>query len=234
MNSLSFEENEWKFLSKVIGKDMICLDIGANQGFYTVFLSRKVGRNGKVFAFEPLPGEFRKLKQNLRINRCSNIVMERMAIGACDGIADMFVCLDGHGSRSSMRTPPEEVTARTQVEKVPITTVDRYVQRNKIKRIDFIKIDVEGAERDVLESSREVFSQLRPLVMIEMADVTTHQFGYRAVENYHFLERHGFKLFEFSRSGNLKPARPKDQYRENLIALPNEKLHMISDFMEKN
>jgi len=155
-----------------------------------------------------------------------------MAIGFQEGVTDIIVCLDGHGSRSSMRKPPEEVKARTKVEKVPIITLDSYVRNNNVKHIDFIKIDVEGAERDVLKGGIEVLTTLCPVLMVEMADVATQQFGYLAVENYKYLEDYGFVWFEVTPNGFLKAAKRKSTYRENLIAVPREKLRQISDLMD--
>ncbi|MGH7900112.1 MAG: FkbM family methyltransferase [Thermodesulfobacteriota bacterium] len=232
--SRSYEEGELKFVQRFVKPGMICFDIGANQGFYTVLLSRQVSLQGKVFAFEPVTSEFRKLKRNIQINRCSSVtVLERMGVSSHEGVADMFVCLDGHGSRSSMRQPPEEVKARTKVQKVSMTTLDSYVRKNNISRIDFIKIDVEGSEIDVLGGGQNVLGALHPVILIEMADVVTQQFGYRAVEVYRFLEDRKFVLFEVTPTGLLKPARPKDTYRENLIAVPNRKVDMISHLAEE-
>ena len=169
---------------------------------------------------------------NIRINHCSNVILEKMAVGCQEGITDIIVCLDGHGSRSGLSTPPEEVKARIKIDQVPITTLDFYVQNNNIKHIDFIKIDVEGGERDVLKGGIEVLTTLRPLIMVEMADVATQQFGYRAVENYRILEAYGYRLFKVTRRGFLKFTKPKDSYRENLIAVPKEKLQQVSDFIE--
>jgi FkbM family methyltransferase len=229
LNTHSFEEGEVKFVQRFVKPSMVCFDIGANQGFYTVLLSKMVGSQGKVFAFEPVTTEFRKLSRNLQINRCSSMVaLEKVGVSSYEGVADMFVCLNGHGSRSSMRPPPQEVKARTLIEKVSVTTLDSFVHTRNIERIDFIKIDAEGSEKDVLHGGRNVLNTLRPVILIEMADVVAQQFGYFAIEVFKFLEDHHYVLFEVEKTGGLKPARPKDTYGENLIAVPNRKLEMIS------
>jgi len=228
----TYEEGDWKFVLKIIKPGMVCIDVGANQGFYTILLSRQVGSQGRVYAFEPVSSEFRKLQQNLSLNHCPNVVSEKVAIGAAEGTARMIVCLDGHGSRSSLCSPPADVKARTKVERVPLTTLDSYSRSQGIPRIDFIKIDVEGGERDVLRGGEEVLDHLRPVVMIEMADIATSQFGYPSVANYEILKNHGFAMFEVTRIGLLRPAPRKETFCENLAAIPSEKKHLFSDLIE--
>ncbi len=226
--SRSYEEGEWRFVQRFVKPGMVCFDIGANQGFYTILLSKRVGERGRVFAFEPVGGELRKLKRNLGLNRCQNVVVEKIALGSSKGLVDVLVCLDGRGSHSSLRPRPDEVNVRTEVEHVPITTLDAYVGSNNIRRLDFVKLDVEGSERDVLSGAVNVLDMLRPVILIEMNDAVTQHFGYHALENYVLLESHKFELFEVSVSGLLRSAIRKEYYRQNLIAVPREKSGMIS------
>lgn len=100
----AYEQGESRLLQRFLKRGMICMEIGANQGFYTILLAKLVGDEGKVCAFEPVPEEFRKLKMNLWLNKCANrVVLENCALSSREGIYDLFVCLDGHGSRSSFR-----------------------------------------------------------------------------------------------------------------------------------
>jgi FkbM family methyltransferase len=171
-----YEQGERVLVSRIVKPGYTCLDIGANQGFYTILFAKLVGQEGKVFAFEPT-SEFQKLSLNIRVNRLHNVILERLALGNLEGETDMFVCLDGYGSRSSLRPPPDEVPARTIIERVRITTLDAYVhtKRNLINRIDFCKIDVEGAELDLLHGGSGTINEFRPVIMIEVADVTAKQ-----------------------------------------------------------
>lgn len=230
--SCAYEEGEWRFISRFIKPGTVCFDIGANQGFHTILLSKQLKSQGKVYAFEPVAGELRKLRRNLLLNDCSNVALEGIAVGATDGVTDMTICLDGHGSRSSIQPPPAEVKARTRIEKVPIITLDSYAEHKDIRQLDFVKVDVEGGERDVLRGGENVIKRFRPVMMIEMADITTERFGYPAADNYKFLESLGFTMFEVTLDGLLRAASPKESYRENLIAIPIEKLHMVYHLIE--
>jgi FkbM family methyltransferase len=228
-----FEENERRFVAKFLKPGMTFFDIGANQGFYTLLAASRIGLRSKVFAFEPVPGEFRKLKWNVRINRLRNITMERLGLGCREGTTDMFVCLDGKGSYSSLRPPVESIRTRKKLIQVPVIDLDSYVHRNNIQHIDFIKIDVEGGELDVLKGGLMVLRKLRPIVMCEIADIRTQQWGYNASNIYKFLEKYGYLWFQIASDGKLLPSKVKERYDpnwENLIAVPREKLTEISTF----
>jgi FkbM family methyltransferase len=227
----SVDKNERRFLVNFIQPRMVCFDIGANQGFFTILLSKCVGSGGHVFAFEPTGIEFPKLEKIAQINRVNNVILEKMAVGLQGGLVNMVVCLNGHGSRSSLREPPSEVISQTKIEDVSITTLDAYVRDSNIGQIDFIKIDTEGAELEILRGGEQVLSTHRPLLMVELADMATQQFGYKATEIYQYLESCNFVWFEATPEGFLKAAIPKDTYRENLFAVPKEKLAYFSNLM---
>lgn len=229
----TYEEGEWRFLVRFIRPGWCCFDIGANQGFFTVLLSKRTGAEGTVIAFEPVGSELRKLRTNLWLNRCSNVVPEPMAVGSYDGVAEMIICRDGHGSRSSMGPQPEDVRARTAVERVRVTSLDSYVHRRGVSRVDFMKVDVEGAEREVLKGAMTILTSLRPVVMLELNDRATRQLGYSAAENFEMLESNGYTLYRPTRAGGLARAfrEIKQEWGENLIAVPSESVDSVGEFV---
>ena len=85
---------------------MIVLDIGAHHGFYTLLASRKVGKKGKVIAFEPSPRKRRKLIWHCRLNRTDNVWIESCALGSFDGEAELFLVKGKETGCNSLR-PPE-------------------------------------------------------------------------------------------------------------------------------
>jgi len=230
------ELGEQRFISKFLKRGMTFFDIGANQGLYTLLAAKCVGPDGKVFAFEPVPSEFRKLKWNVLVNHFHNVTMEQLTLGCKEGSANMFVCLDGKGSYSNLRPPAQSVRARRKLIQVHVSTLDSYIYRNNIQHIDFIKIDVEGGKLDVIKGGSIVFERLQPIVMCEMADTRTQQWGYNASEIYKFLvEKYGYSWFQITSHGYLVPAKVKERYDpdwENLLGVPTEKLTEISTFRE--
>jgi FkbM family methyltransferase len=232
---INHEESEWRFIAAFLKPGMTFFDLGANQGFYSILASKCVGTEGQVYAFEPVPGEFRHLRQNVLLNRLKNTIREPLALGRQEGSTDMYVCLDGKGSYSSLQPPEENLKVRRELIRVPIIDLDSYVQHNNIRHIDFLKIDVEGGELDVLKGAVMVLKELRPVVMCEIADVRTQPWGYNASEIYKFLEKCGYQWFQIVPGGRLLPSKVKEKYDpdwENLVGVPNGKLGEISNFRE--
>ena len=91
-----FEDHERRFFERIIKQQKIhtFLDVGANQGLYTLIAARHMAR-GQVVAFEPLTTEARKLSSNVLMNRYGNVRVEEMALGAFEGEAEMFMVLSG-------------------------------------------------------------------------------------------------------------------------------------------
>lgn len=232
-----FEENEWHFIDRFLKTGMTFVDIGANQGFYTLLAAKKVSTLGRVFAFEPQPSELKKLKKNIFINLLKNIIVEPLALGRAEGSTNMHVCLDGQASFSSLQAPSESVKARTKIIKVPITTLDKYIQKNGISSIDFVKIDVEGGELDVLKGGTNMLKTLRPILMCECNNIRTLQWGYPVTQLYQFLEDHNYSWFQVMANGFLKKlVLQGEDYSDmgNLIALPNDKINSVANFLEEH
>lgn len=218
-----YEEGQWKFVSRFLKPKMTFFDVGANQGFYTVLAAKRVGSEGKIFSFEPAVTEFRKLLRNLAINRCKNVATESVALGNHEGFTEFYLCLDHQGSFSSISRPAEDVTAEYERLKVEITTLDSYVQRCQVTSLDLLKIDVEGGELGVLKGGDMVFKTLRPIVICEVEDRRTRQWGYQAREIVEFLHDYDYLWFSVLRDGTLQPAIFTENYEwSNLVGIPKE------------
>lgn len=146
------------------------LDIGANTGFFTMMMSRQAGPNGKVFAFEAIPSTFVILQQNLRSNALNNA--EAFQIAVSDKEAELqFRIPRGGAAMASCYWHQEQ-------QDVDVVNV-RSIRLDNFKPlqgqlISFVKIDVEGAEGDVIRGMQEVLSACRPVLFIECSDIGRH------------------------------------------------------------
>jgi FkbM family methyltransferase len=142
---------------------MIAVDCGAHIGEYTLLFAHLVGSNGRVYAFEPDPRVFKILKENVTLNNLRNIVLNNIALS--DFCGEMEFLLNIDPTASSLVKAGNRIVGRVRV---PVTTLDAFIQENKITKIDAIKIDVEGAEEPVLSGAKEVLSCLKPgLIVVE-------------------------------------------------------------------
>ena len=117
-----FEETEVRFVQRLLRRGMTVLDIGAHHGLYTLLVSKRVGRSGKVIAFEPSPRECKRLARHVRVNRCRNVEIESCALGKDCGEAELFV-VDGFRDWGNSLRPPA-VPEPTRRVCVPLRRLD--------------------------------------------------------------------------------------------------------------
>ena len=180
-------EDEIKFLRRAIQPGQRAIDIGANHGVYALSLAVRVGPSGRVWAFEPasLPADC--LQASIRANGLENLVFERCALSNCTGFAELT--LDKRSSELGSISRSGDVTMVRET--VSQTTLDACQAMFSGGEIDFVKIDVEGAEKQVIEGGHRFFDERSPLVMLELMD-GQQQRDYSAVDR---LCRQGYGLY---------------------------------------
>jgi FkbM family methyltransferase len=220
----NFEEGERRFVARFLREGMTVLDLGAHHGLYTMAAARKVGREGRVIAFEPSPREYGKLLRHLRLNRLlKNVTLSPLVVNR-DGAEGTLFVVEGRDTGCNSLRPPD-VAEPTKAIRVRGTALDTFLKETKIRQVDFIKMDVEGAELDVLEGATELLSRYpRPVILTEVADSRTAPWGYAASAIYDFLAGRGYQWFAITRLGALVPFPRTDHYSANLVAFPGERL----------
>ena len=219
-----YEPGVWRFLRSAVTPGMVCVDAGANQGYHTLLLAKLVGRTGRVYALEPVAEEARRLRRNLTLNTLAgNVRVEVAALGATTGDLPLHVGPSTHRSRSSLATLPREVPPEAAVRRVPVFALDDYLRGclcDGKRRLDVLKADVEGGEWDLLTGAADAIARYRPILVMEVADVATLQFGYQASFLVWLLGDLGYTVYEPDDTGRLGPLEPRDWWRTTVVALP--------------
>ncbi|MGI8787279.1 MAG: FkbM family methyltransferase [Pyrinomonadaceae bacterium] len=229
-----YERAVTEVISKVVREGDVCLDIGANIGWYTTLLQKKVGANGSVHAFEPMTHSYAALEKNVKLNSSfENIYLNNFALGDSEKEVEIFVfdnLPDGHASLSKFENREYESST------VQMKTLDSYLKSGKVGNVNFVKADIEGAELFMLEGAKKLFKQaVPPIWVIEMALGTTKGFDYlpndliefiKSQSEYDFyaideinarlIKIEGFAADEI---GANVLCVPKNQYRERLSEL---------------
>jgi FkbM family methyltransferase len=158
------------FLEKLIRPGFVCLDIGANLGYYSVALSRLAGEDGRVLAVEPIPLFQRIWRENVRMSRRANLTLLPFALGAEEGGTVQMGTPTRQGrlhhgmTKITASGAPSEQFAKTY--QVPIRQPDRLLA--DVPRLDFIKCDVEGYEHVVFANMVQTLRRCRPLIQTEL------------------------------------------------------------------
>jgi len=123
------------------------------------------------------------------------------------------------------------VTEPSRAVSVSVTSLDAFLAQQSITNVDFIKMDVEGAELGVLEGAEKLLSgRRRPVILSELADSRTLAWGYEASAIYDFLIARGYRWFAISPNGRLRAHARADQFGDNFVAFPDERLTEAQSF----
>jgi FkbM family methyltransferase len=153
---VGWNPDEYRAFREAIRPGVTALDVGANVGAYSLLLGQWVGPSGSVHAFEPAPQAFEGLVKHIELNGLQETVHPvRAAAGASSSPSALFVSSTQGESRLASVSDHAMATLA-----VPVTTIDEYCDRYRLTPA-FIKIDVEGAERDVLRGARETIRRTR-------------------------------------------------------------------------
>jgi FkbM family methyltransferase len=218
-----FERMETEFVKGLLRRDMTVVDAGAHHGLYTLLASQRVGRKGRVIAIEPSPRERERLGKHLRVNRCSNTELVPCALGEDPAEMDLYL-VDGFQDWCNSLRPPE-VDEPIRTVRVSVRRLDDVLAELGVSKVDFIKLDVEGAELSVLHGAMKLLqSESRPAILAEVQDIRTLPWGYAAREIIQFLIRMDYRWFAIAAKGALLPIScDQESYDANLVALPVER-----------
>lgn len=204
-----YEADDWRITRTLLKPGMTAVDVGANIGWYSSIFAGAVasrgGRIGKVFAVEPFPDNLKRLERLKELLPLPGILT--IIQGVCsnkDGTAPLFLNRFHPG-----HTLVEEVSQGSAFTGQSITvqtiTLDTIAREHKINRIDFLKIDVEGAELRVVQGAKEILGSVSN-IMVEVTDIG----GERANALHDILITSRFAAF-ISRHSKLHPFKPSDQ-----------------------
>lgn len=169
----------------------VFFDIGANVGFFTVIGARLVGADGMVYAFEPLPENVQRTRANVQANRFSNVQILEAAVSDHSGNGELMVAEYVGGSALSSVEHPPDVKG---VLPVRLVTIDELVAKNEVRAPQVVKIDVEGAEIEVLRGMSITLESYHPFVIFEIDDRVQDAYDRKYNQCLAFLAQHGYRV----------------------------------------
>lgn len=180
------ESLEIETIKKIVSEGDTVIDIGANIGFYTLILAQIVGEKGRVYAVEPHPISVSLLRKNIEANNYMNVTIIEKAFS--NEIKEGILYLNNQLSASSLGELDETYNKSIQI---GIDTLDNFFEDIKI---NFIKIDVEGFEGNVIEGGKEIIENNDLKIITEINPPALESSGY-GQENYlKLLKQMGFNL----------------------------------------
>ena len=228
-----------KFEYSIIFLDLIkkvesFYDIGANIGYFS-FLAVSANKNIKVTCFEPSNGAWHYLKKNIEANNfIGNITAEKIALLDTEGEVDFYEVQNRKYKYLQYNLSGEASTAGTghhpnfNKYSVTSTTLDKYVERNKVNKIDLIKIDTEGCEHLILKAAAYTIEKFQPIIICEtLFEVIEDKLeSIMKTHNYRFFNHDGDRLVEV-----YSISRTQDNGVRNCFFVPTSKIHLIEKYL---
>jgi FkbM family methyltransferase len=177
---------------------MVVIDVGANIGMYAMLSARAVGPSGTVFAFEPVPHVYERLSANLALSGIVNATPHPIALSDTTGTASFYL-----GRNDSMGSLCRAQTA--EAIEVPTETLDGFLERHGVTRVDAVKIDAEGAEMRIVRGMCRLLRRAdRPLLFVEHNDTALRAAGSSAEELFSAIVGYGYDP-HLVKDGRLEP-----------------------------
>lgn len=204
----AWQENELKRLSDWIPEGSVVVDVGANMGFMAILFSKLVGATGQVISLEPSKKIFAKLERNIQENDPGNVKCLNLGCGSHSSKERLHAISDASGH--STLSPSAALENESDTEDIQMEKLDTIT--SSLDRIDFLKIDTEGFESEVLRGAENVLKSKRPIVYIELSD----EYRESSESSIRILKENGYV---FLTEPNLSEAHNGD----NFLAVPQEK-----------
>jgi len=169
----------------------VFIDVGAHVGYCSLLASRAVGAEGKVIAVEPNPPTIARLERNIRLNHADNIVVRKVASTDAETTLRFFQAGVENTGRSSVNQNHARGGSEISVAGVPL---DRMVQSLGLSRVDLVKIDVEGAEMQVLAGMTDILARYRPKIVVELRFEFLENMGSSLAAAEAFFRANGYTL----------------------------------------
>ena len=178
-------------LVDALGPGDVFVDVGANVGFFSLLAARLVGPAGAVYAIEPVPANVRRVEANARRNRFDNVTTIAAAATERTGTTTLVLAVHPGGAAVASAGSPPDPAGTLDVRTV---SIDDLVATGQIRPPDVIKIDVEGAELDVLVGCATTLRAHRPVVVCEVDGRDDRSVGAKRAEVAGVLEAEGYVI----------------------------------------
>ncbi len=185
-----YERRETRWVRQTLRPGMTFIDVGANVGYFTFLAAQIVGPTGRVIAFEPSAAVFERLRDAVHVADVQHVRVENVGLDASPGTATLYIPPASVGNHSPTLVPTPGWDPVT----IELMTLDDYSSDRDVARIDLLKMDVEGCERDVLDGATTLLEAQRiDAVLLEFNDYWLRERGSTPNDLAALLEAHGFR-----------------------------------------
>lgn len=196
-------------LDRLLKPGMVVVDVGANIGEVSLVCANRVGRSGRVIAFEPVASIADELQFNIDRNQLNPVVdVQRLGLGDVAGRFSMYGSCGQFGSDESNRglgSLHGDPLKDPILGEVDVATLDEVLERLGVDRLDILKVDIEGGELACLKGGLESLQRFRPIVIVEVQEHSARTAGHRGRDILELLRPLGYDFYRLEARGALVP-----------------------------
>lgn len=185
-----FKDSNYKNVLTDIKKASVILDIGANIGTSSLYFS-SINPQATIVAFEPHPDTYQRALVNLNYNNEASIFIQNYGLGSSPGFFKMYELHSNNPGMNRILTSTTDLPYKT----IEVRTLDSQIDSITNGSVDFVKIDVEGFEKEVLLGATHILSKFHPVLFIELDDNNLKQNGSSAIDLIEFLKQYNYVEF---------------------------------------
>ncbi len=197
--------DEIELLEGLLQPDMVFVDVGANQGEFTLYAAKKLSA-GKVLAFEPMETLFNHLTENIQLNQLTNVFTYPCALSDTRGKLKLFTSGDEeihHAFNEGLASLFQGEYRSVEIGEVEVEQFDSVFETLGLPRLDIMKLDVEGAELHVLRGAQESLRKHHPTLLMEVNEDAFKAAGYTSEHVFQFLQTLGYECYLIQHHGQV-------------------------------
>lgn len=224
----AYEPNEFFFLNGILKPGMVFIDAGASLGLYSLFASMLVGEEGIVLAIEPSRRDFHRLKENSDLNQRKNIRLRMIGLSNATCDRELRVADEIHSGQNTLGSMAYAGVRTENRERIRVERLDDLILKEKLHRVDVIKMDTEGHELFVLQGARDTIQRFKPILVVELVDRSLSLQGCSTDQVWDSLAEMGYQILQFDpATGRPVAAERKPFYQENIIAIHKSRVEEL-------
>jgi len=194
-NFNNYELDEISFLTKLIKDCQVIFDIGSNIGWYSIYLDKFNGVE-KIHSFEPIPANFKKLNSNLELNNTTKVLANNFGLSDSNEFLGMYY----NSSLTGATSIKQNIDICDELIQCQFKKMDDYVLENNVNKIDFIKIDIEGAELLALKGGLYSIQKFLPILFLELLRKWSANFNYHPNDVINLLKDLGYSCYSVGKT----------------------------------
>lgn len=203
--------------------ELIIFDIGSNVGMYSLLFANTFNKYNKIYSFEPIKKTFNFLEKNIKLNNYSNIEIFNFGFTNIEGNYNIGFpnpnINERYNNINKNDTGLCSLFGTENKELIYCDTLDNFIKKNNINKIDFIKIDVEGSEFNILKGGYNTLKNLKPILFFEFNKLTKLLSNINEKELYQYLNDLNYNIYAYKYGYYLDPNELKNLESENISDL---------------